>query len=536
MKKNLLLTMCMIAGISAYAQFTPGNLAVYRYGDGEFPMSNGQRVPVFIDEYTASGSYVKTIPISRTANGANYGLEGLALTSGGAYESEGYPVLSKDGSTLSIIGHNPDQAGQFVVATINAAGAVGANTLVVDAIGAPRSAVVEGTSVYFNGYDGGVRYKTVGTTDASVRVSSAQNAPRVLTIAETVLNGVTLAKIFAPDNQNNIPFADLITTSTSFKTNDFGGTTAPSNAHQVAVVKSPGSPARTLLYVIDDNGPVIRKYRSNLGGTSWLAKGDISVPAGTRSLTAVKTSTGVKIFFTTWGTPGSNDSRLYTVDDIFTDASDGDTNFAGMPELIATASANTTFRGVTLAPGTGVLPVTLTSFEAKNEGNIIKLNWLTAAEKNSSHFDILKSFNGIDFQKIGEVKATGNADSNTNYTFNDNNPFPGVNYYKLQQFDKDGKSEFYGPVQVTTTIEKTDFNIYASALKAIAEVSVYSATKQQGKIRILDINGQVLLEESLNLEKGYNKISLPVNRAKAGVQIAILNAQAEVITKKFVWQ
>src|SRR5690606_6164809 len=119
MKRNLLLTMCMIAGISVYAQFTPGNLAVYRYGDSGLPMSNGQRVSVFIDEYTAAGSYVKTIPISRTANGANYGLEGLGLTSGGAYESEGYPVLSKDGSTLSIIGHNPDQAGQFVVATIN---------------------------------------------------------------------------------------------------------------------------------------------------------------------------------------------------------------------------------------------------------------------------------------------------------------------------------------------------------------------------------------------------------------------------------
>lgn len=541
MKKSILLAMCLAAGLSASAQFTPGNLAVYRYGDGDAPISNGQRVPVFIDEYTASGSYVKTIPVSRTANGSNYGLEGLGLTSSGTYETEGFPVLSRDGSTLSIIGHNPDVVGQFVIGTINAAGDVSTNTLVVDDIGAPRSAVVEGTAVYFNGYNGGVRYKTLGTGAASTRVSTGQNSPRVLTITELVYNnGATNSiRIFSPigsaDNAANA--TPLPTASTTFGFVNYPGGAKPKNAHQMVFINAgTGTSRRTLLYLLDnDAAPKIKKYRLNNGASDWLPLDSVDVPVNTKSLTAKLDGNGVKLYFTSYGDGGAVKSGIYTMSDDFT-TGEGNTPITASYSLLVEAPANATFRGVTFTPGTNILPVALTSFDAKNEGEIIKLSWTTASEKNSSHFDVLKSSDGIDFQKIGEVKAIGEADNKTDYTFNDSNPLPGVNYYKLQQFDKDGKSAIYGPVQVTTTIEKTDFNIYASVSKSAVELSVYSVVKQQGKIRILNIGGQVLLEESLNLEKGYNKISLPVNGVKTGVQIAILNAQEEVVTKKFVWQ
>jgi hypothetical protein len=138
MKKNLLFVMCMATSLSAFAQFTPGNLAVYRYGNGTDALANGIRVPVFVDEYNpTTGSKVNTIAIPQTASGANYGLEGLGLTSAGLFEREGYPVLSRDGFTLSIIGHHPNQNGQFVIGTINAAGSVSTNTLVID----PRNTV-----------------------------------------------------------------------------------------------------------------------------------------------------------------------------------------------------------------------------------------------------------------------------------------------------------------------------------------------------------------------------------------------------------
>ena len=544
MKRTLLLICAATLAYSASAQFTPGNLAIYRYGNGD-ALAPGARVPVFVDEYTSAGNKVKTIEIPGTASGSNLGIKGLGLTSGGAYEAEGFPVLSRDGQKLTIFGYDADQTTpplRYVAGIIDAAGTVTSNTVIEEAIGAPRSAVVEETRLYANGNSGGVKYKEIGAAGVSQRVSTGQNSPRVLTIASTIYNGTEAIRLYAPIGGTETSLAaisPLPTSQVSFSTTpSFPGAALPFNVHQAIALKAYG---RTLLYIIDDgdatgSAPLIRKYRTNQGGTTWLELGSISVPATTKSLTAKIDGTGVTLYFTTLGTPDSQNSQLFTLQDAFTDSNDDSKMLSGTPTLLATAPANTTFRGVTFAPGTNVLPVTLSSFDAKASLNAIKLSWSTASEQNSSHFDILRSVDGLEYQKIGEKKASGNSDVNNNYTFVDENPFPGINYYKVKQFDMDGKFTVYGPLQAQARLDKTNFNIYASASKAAADIYIYSTIRQQGKVRILSIGGQILQEQTLNLEKGLTKINMPVAQVQSGVQIAVLNAQSEVITKKFLWQ
>ncbi|WP_461787637.1 T9SS type A sorting domain-containing protein [Pedobacter sp.] len=545
MKKKLLtIVLTAFGAFSAFAQFTAGNLAVYRYGDGT-ALANGVRVPVFVDEYTPSGTFVKTISIPRSANGGNYGFEGLGLTAGGLFEGEGFPVLSKDGATFSIIGYNPAQSGQFVIGTLDATGTWTANTLVVDAIGAPRSAVVQGSSVYFNGNDLGVRYKALGTTTASVRVSDQQNAPRVLTIAETIYNGLSATKIFAPIASTSLPQANLPTVSTVFSLDKNSSPAVPSipsgnplvSAHQVLAFKTVGG--RTIIYVLDDNGgsPQIKKYRSNANGQDWVQFGNISVPANTKSIAGVYTAnTGVTLYFTTYAnTNASNASQLYSYVNAFTNANEADPALAGLTgsaTLIATAPANTTFRGVTLAPGTGVLPVNLTAFNANEKNGTIRLNWTTASEKNNSHFEILRSSNKDNFLKIDQVSGRGNATENTNYAFVDEKPMPGVNYYQLKQVDFNGDFEVFGPVSATIAVEKTNFDIVKTAT-GIA-LQVYSDKAQSGKIEITDASGKVNSQQSINLEKGFNKVPINNNLSK-GLAIITLKTSDSKITKKTIF-
>src|SRR5690606_14252882 len=151
-----------------------------------------------------------------------------------------------DGSILSIIGYNPAQSGEYVIGTVNAAGDVSTNTLIVDAIGAPRSAVVEGASVYFNGYENGVRYKALGTTTASDRVSEQQNAPRILTIAETIYGTNESIRIYAPIGTAALPNVNLPTGEVLFSTApNFPGGATPVSIHQAIAVKAYG---RTFIY------------------------------------------------------------------------------------------------------------------------------------------------------------------------------------------------------------------------------------------------------------------------------------------------
>ena len=546
--KRRLLTMMMTAfgAFSAFAQFTAGNLAVYRYGDGT-AMTNGGRVPVFVDEYTPSGTFVKTVTIPRTASGGNYGFEGLGLKGDGTFEAEGFPVLSKDGSTFSIIGYNPAQSDEFVIGTVNAAGTWVANTLVPstdESIGAPRSAVVEGSAVYFNGYQNGVRYKALGNDNISTRVSAQQNAPRVLTIAETIYNSVTSTKVFAPIASTSLPQANLPTSSTTFSVDKNSSPAVPSipggtplvSAHQVLAFRS--TTGRTLVYVLDDNGgsPLIKKYRSNASGSDWIGFGNISVPANTKSIAGVYSSTsGVTLYFTTYANPSaSNASQLYTYTNSFTSSNEGDAaaNMSGSATLIATAPANATFRGVTMAPGTNVLPVKLTAFNANEKNGIIRLNWSTASETNASHYNILRSATAGNFVKIDQVSAKGTTSNVSNYSLVDEKPFPGTNYYQLQQVDFDGNSETFGPVSATIPVPKTDFSIVKQGNNI--ELNIYSAKAQNGKIEITDINGKINHSQSTQLEKGFNKITVAAEKLPKGLNVVVLNTTEGKVAKKAI--
>ena len=86
-----------------------------------------------------------------------------------------------------------------------------------------------------------------------------------------------------------------------------------------------------------------------------------------------------------------------------------------------------------------VLPVELLSFGAENAGGSVLVHWKTASEQQASHFAVLRSLDGQDFDRIGRVEAVGNAGAGTDYGFLDESPVPGLSYYRLAQVDLDGQ-------------------------------------------------------------------------------------------------
>lgn len=52
------------------AAFTPGNLVIYRVGDGANTLTNTGNA-VFLDEYTTAGVLVQSVPMPTTASGSN---------------------------------------------------------------------------------------------------------------------------------------------------------------------------------------------------------------------------------------------------------------------------------------------------------------------------------------------------------------------------------------------------------------------------------------------------------------------------------
>ena len=100
------------------------------------------------------------------------------------------------------------------------------------------------------------------------------------------------------------------------------------------------------------------------------------------------------------------------------------------------------------------LPISLDSFTgSKAEDESIVLQWSTIMEENFSGFVLERSGNGISYHNLKEIASSGRNKYNikTSYSFTDQSPLVGNNYYRLKALDFDGKVEFFGPIMVKWT-------------------------------------------------------------------------------------
>ena len=100
------------------------------------------------------------------------------------------------------------------------------------------------------------------------------------------------------------------------------------------------------------------------------------------------------------------------------------------------------------------LPVVLTQFEASPypQWNVIK--WTTASEQNSDYFSLESSVDGEMWREIAKRPSAGNSTEEIKYSWIDYTQKE-LTYYRLIQYDIDGKYETYGPIVVSKTINKT---------------------------------------------------------------------------------
>lgn len=94
------------------------------------------------------------------------------------------------------------------------------------------------------------------------------------------------------------------------------------------------------------------------------------------------------------------------------------------------------------------LPVELISFEAQLTDKGVLLEWSTASEINNDYFEVERSSDGIHFSSIGTLSGSGTTNELIQYGFTDDNPFYGISYYRLVQYDYDGTQAIFEAIIV----------------------------------------------------------------------------------------
>lgn len=92
---------------------------------------------------------------------------------------------------------------------------------------------------------------------------------------------------------------------------------------------------------------------------------------------------------------------------------------------------------VSVSPGNS-LPVELIAFTAEKNDQHVDLHWTTASEIQNQYFSIERSIDGTSFEAIGRMNGAGNSTTLNEYSFSDEQPWKGINYYRLAQTDIDG--------------------------------------------------------------------------------------------------
>lgn len=207
------------------------------------------------------------------------------------------------------------------------------------------------------------------------------------------------------------------------------------------------------------------------------------------------------------------------------------TNVTGTPNAVnySQISGITGFSGgsggITLVPTNPLLPVEWLYFTGNTDGKVNNLRWATATETNSSHFNLQRSKDGISFETIAVIAAQGNSSTATHYSYKDENPFTGINYYRLELEDVDGSIEKSNIVSLLISKDNSGYAFYPNPTDDVVFYQYQAVAAEDLKIEVIDALGRVLQVYNRTAAIGVNNIAIDLEDYPAGTYMLRVHNQ-----------
>ena len=180
--------------------------------------------------------------------------------------------------------------------------------------------------------------------------------------------------------------------------------------------------------------------------------------------------------------------------------------------------------------GTQPVPVTLMYFKGEQRQQKNILRWRTSAESNFSHFELQHSTNGTDFETLAKVAP--HTPKGNEYTYADEMPFAGNNFYRLNMVDRDGKSEMSSTVKLLAEQGK-DLEIALSPVPVIDKLlaSFSGMYTENAQIKIIDMSGKIWRKQKVS--HGSTFISVNCQGMPPGVYTFVYSDENNTFRKTF---
>ena len=261
-------------------------------------------------------------------------------------------------------------------------------------------------------------------------------------------------------------------------------------------------------------------------------KADWDLDNDTKADVTVTGDDGTGVAITILGT-NTNVDNAYCINVKFHAGSQGNTI-----TITATAKGNVHHCEKTRVVGYTLIPIKLESFDVKlQDDNTVVLDWVTLSEFNNDFFTLEMSTDGVNFEEIGNVKGGGDSRDRLVYQYKYKldekylrNPFL---YFRLKQTDFDGLFTYSDVLILPLGNDKNAFvlnNTYYDGTDL--ELTVTSKDNNTLKFRMIDMNGNMILQKEINVIRGLNTVELPLSRINSGIYVVQLTGKSKQETKK----
>jgi hypothetical protein len=322
---------------------------------------------------------------------------------------------------------------------------------------------------------------------------------------------------------------------------------AAQNAVDSLVFASPFTARSLYMLAVSGSGQSTADFVVNFtdGTTASFAGQTINDWYGTFSNTIASQVGRVSRNTSSAGDPevGSNGPNLYELG--FTLAVTDTSKLIRSVKVTKTSSAgflNIMAASAILSQGSST-PVSLVNFSGRKAGAVNKLSWTTANEQNNAGFTVQRSADGINYGDLAQLPSlavNGTSSTALDYSYNDQQPLGGANYYRLKQTDKDGRVTLSRTVVLKGNMVKdvVIHTLYPNPVVNLLHISLASPVQQRATLVVTDIAGRTVLQAQRSLNENDNSVELNVGRLSQGTYLlkVLCEDGCERVAGKFVKQ
>ncbi|MDX2249760.1 MAG: discoidin domain-containing protein [Bacteroidia bacterium] len=184
-------------------------------------------------------------------------------------------------------------------------------------------------------------------------------------------------------------------------------------------------------------------------------------------------------------------------------------------------------------------PVEWMDLRVIQEGENAQLEWVTTREEDNDYFAVERSFNGLNFIEIAQVKGAGTTDISQTYWHLDENIYRHRTdkiFYRIRQVDFDGEYALSHTAELNL-LEKSSYlqmTLLPNPASDKAVAAIQTVKTEQILLDVFNPNGQLLYHARKSNPKAEEMIELPVYRWGPGIYYVKVSNGLQTTTDKLL--